>query len=53
MSYKTTRRADQDIIDLYVSGAVKFGVDQEERYHEWLIAKPCFLRSELIFRAPR
>lgn len=33
MSYKTTRQADQDIIDIYVHGAAEFGVDQAEYYH--------------------
>jgi plasmid stabilization system protein ParE len=32
MSYKTTRQADQDIIDIYVRGAADFGLDQAERY---------------------
>lgn len=38
MSYKTTRLADQDIIDIYVYGAAEFGVDQAERYHEGLVS---------------
>lgn len=38
MSYKTTRRADQDIIDIYVRGAAEFGVEQAERYHEGLVS---------------
>lgn len=33
MTYRTTRQADQDIIDLYVHGAVEFGADQAESYH--------------------
>lgn len=37
MPYRTTRRADQDIIDLYVHGAREFGVSQAERYHRGLI----------------
>jgi len=38
MTYKTTRRADHDIIDIYARGATDFGVDQAERYHAGLIA---------------
>jgi toxin ParE1/3/4 len=38
MIYRTTRRADQDIIDIYVHGAAEFGVVQAERYHEGLIS---------------
>lgn len=36
MVYRTTRQADQDIIDLYVHGAVEFGADQAEIYHHGL-----------------
>jgi toxin ParE1/3/4 len=38
MNYKTTRRADQDIIDIYVHGAASFGIDQAECYHEGLVS---------------
>lgn len=38
MSYRTTRQADQDIIDIYVRGAADFGVAQAERYHAGLVA---------------
>jgi toxin ParE1/3/4 len=38
MSYRTTRQADQDIIDIYVRGAADFGVAQAERYHVGLVA---------------
>jgi toxin ParE1/3/4 len=38
MSYKATRRADQDIVEIYMRGAAEFGVDQAERYHEGLVA---------------
>jgi toxin ParE1/3/4 len=37
MRFRTTRQADQDIIDLYVHGAREFGVEQAERYHRGLI----------------
>lgn len=40
MNYKTTRRADQDIIALYGRGAEDFGVAQAERYVEGLFS--CF-----------
>ena len=38
MTYRTTRRADQDIIDAYLHGAMRFGVAQAERYHRDMIA---------------
>lgn len=38
MAYSTTRRADQDIIDIYARGATDFGVEQAERYHHGLVA---------------
>lgn len=38
MSYKTTRQADQDIVDIYVRGVAVFGVDQAERYHEGMVS---------------
>lgn len=38
MSYKTTRKADQDIIDVYVYGAGAFGVEQAERYLEGMVS---------------
>jgi len=38
MSYKTTRQADRDIIDIYVHGFAVFGVDQAERYHEGMVS---------------
>jgi toxin ParE1/3/4 len=37
MGYKTTRKADADIIDIYVYGAQNFGTAQAERYHTGLI----------------
>jgi toxin ParE1/3/4 len=36
MICRTTRRCDQDIIDIYVRGAAEFGLDHSERYHEGL-----------------
>ncbi len=38
MPYRTTRQADQDIIDIYVRGCREFGQPQAERYHEGLSA---------------
>lgn len=38
MGYRTTRRADQDIIGIYLHGCRNFGQDQAERYHEGLAA---------------
>jgi toxin ParE1/3/4 len=38
MSYKTSRQADRDIIDIYVHGVAEFGVDQAERYHEGMVS---------------
>jgi plasmid stabilization system protein ParE len=38
MSYKTSRQADRDIIDIYGHGVAVFGVDQAERYHEGMVS---------------
>ena len=35
--YKTTKRADNDIIEIYVRGVREFGFPQAERYHQRLI----------------
>jgi toxin ParE1/3/4 len=37
VGYRTTRRADQDIIDVYAHGAAEFGIDHAERYHRGLV----------------
>ncbi|HET8791724.1 MAG TPA: type II toxin-antitoxin system RelE/ParE family toxin [Modicisalibacter sp.] len=59
MTYRTTRQADQDIIDLYVRGAVKFGADQAESYHlglagifELLADNPYLARERSEFIPP-
>jgi toxin ParE1/3/4 len=59
MIYRTTRRADQDIIDIYVHGAAEFGVEQAERYHEGLISvfdllagNPLLARERTEFNPP-
>lgn len=36
MTYRTTRQADQDIIDIYLWGCREFGQSQAEHYHEGL-----------------
>ena len=38
MTYRTTRQADQDIIDIYLRGCREFGEPQAERYHAGLAA---------------
>ena len=38
MSYKTTRQADREVIDIYVHGVAEFGVDHAERYHEGMVS---------------
>lgn len=37
MTYRTTTRANQDIIDLYVAGSVQFGMGQADKYHLGLL----------------
>lgn len=36
MAYRLSRKAEEDILDIYLSGAVAFGQDQAERYHAGL-----------------
>ena len=36
MVYRTTRQADQDIIDIYLRGCREFGQPHAERYHAGL-----------------
>ena len=38
MTVRTTRQADQDLLDLYVAGAATFGDGQAERYYRGLVA---------------
>jgi toxin ParE1/3/4 len=38
MAYRTTARADQDIIDIYLWGCREFGQPQAELYHVGLAA---------------
>lgn len=37
MTFRTTPRAQQDIIDIYVAGSVQFGMGQAEKYHIGLL----------------
>ncbi|MGF7210838.1 toxin ParE1/3/4 [Skermanella aerolata] len=43
MNFKTTQKADEDIIAIYVYGAQEFGTAQAERYHAGLITSFEFL----------
>ncbi|MCP1551686.1 MULTISPECIES: type II toxin-antitoxin system RelE/ParE family toxin [Methylorubrum] len=59
MIFKTSRQANQDIIDLYVSGSVRFGMEQAERYHAGLMDmlslladNPAMARLRREFRRP-
>ncbi|WP_428374898.1 type II toxin-antitoxin system RelE/ParE family toxin [Lichenicoccus sp.] len=59
MTYRTTVRADQDIIDLYIDGIRQFGRDHAERYHEGLAAtfelidgNPLIARDRVEFTPP-
>lgn len=36
MAFRTTRKADQDIIDIYLRGCREYGQPQAERYHAGL-----------------
>lgn len=45
--YRTTRLADDDIIDIYVTGVANFGAARAERYHAGLLDA-----FELIARHP-
>lgn len=38
MTYQTTKKADEDIIGLYVRGAVEFGLAQTESYVDGLFS---------------
>ena len=59
MPYRTTRRADQDIVDIYLWGCREFGQPQAERYHAGLAAtldliadNPHIARERTEFRPP-
>lgn len=36
MAYRLSRKAEEDILDIYLTGAEAFGEDQAERYHAGL-----------------
>lgn len=43
MAYRLSRKAEEDILDIYLSGAAAFGEDQAERYHAGLEQAFAFL----------
>ena len=59
MTYRTTQQADLDIADLYVAGALRFGVGQAEGYQDGLFdtlhllaANPLMARLRREFQRP-
>jgi toxin ParE1/3/4 len=59
MTYRITRRADQDIIDIYLWGCREFGQRQAEAYHagladtfELIVANPRIARERPEFNPP-
>jgi toxin ParE1/3/4 len=50
VAYRLSGKAEQDLIQIYVSGVEMFGVNQAERYHEGLESTFEFL-SEFPFAA--
>lgn len=48
MAYRTTVRADDDVITVYLHGVQNFGIEQAERYLSGLVK--CF---ELLAEQPR
>ncbi len=59
MPYRTTRQADQDIIDIYLWGCREFEQSQAERYHAGLAAtldliadNPRMARERIEFNPP-
>ena len=51
MAYRISRKAEDDIVQIYVMGVTEFGVDQAERYHEGLERAFAFL-SDFPLAAP-
>jgi len=43
VSYILTRAAEDDLIQIFVSGAASFGIDQARRYHNKLFTAFAFL----------
>lgn len=59
MSYQTTKKADEDIIGIYVHGVKEFGLVQAEKYHAslekvflLLNATPEMARERAEFKPP-
>ena len=59
MAYKTTKKADADIIGIYVAGADSFGVEQAERDYagleeafERIADHPLLMRERPEFKPP-
>jgi plasmid stabilization system protein ParE len=40
-AYRLTERAEQDIIEIYLEGLNRFGVQQADRYHHELNSLTC------------
>jgi len=45
MSYRLSRKAEEDILQIYVTGVGEFGVNQAERYHAGLEQAFTFLAN--------
>jgi toxin ParE1/3/4 len=59
MRYRTTRRADDDVFDIYARGTRDFGEHQAERYHagllrafEFIAAHPLATRERREYAPP-
>ena len=59
MRYRLTRRAEADLIDIYVHGARSFGEHQAERYHadladafDFVASNPLAARERTEFAPP-
>ncbi|MBV1790196.1 type II toxin-antitoxin system RelE/ParE family toxin [Marinobacterium sp. D7] len=37
MSYRLSQKAAEDIVNIFIAGAQRFGLDQAERYHDRLV----------------
>lgn len=52
MAYRLSRKAEDDIIQIYVAGVEAFGADQAETYHEGL-ERTFGLLAEFPLAAPK
>lgn len=43
MEYMLSRKAEEDVVSVYLEGVYEFGVDQADRYHRKLEESFCFL----------